>query len=270
MFQIGRGARALVLAGLASVGLSALIGSKWHAALERAAYKPAVTAVQPIQSAVVTASAGIEQAKSAPLSQESLARLHSELLAKFTTTHTSAFGQVGQIGMIGLSGQIGQIGQFGMIGQGGTPAQVGTIGLTGQLGGGQLGEFAHAEFGIDSSLRVRYLRSPTNTNISQNLVSMLLHPDPVVYVSETMPAKEDLTITPTRKLDAFEVAGLAELKKGNSDFVRTTTDGARMFGAIRAGTKCLICHGDSKEGALLGAFSYTVRVVDATYDPSRK
>ena len=259
MFQTGHGTRAFVLAGLASAGLSFLVVNKWQAAQERAQYKPVVTLVQQTPPDVV-GSEVLETSKQSPLPRESLARLHTEVLAKFTTTHTSGYGQSRPVGLIGTQG--GMLGIIGMIGQIG--------GLGGQLTGGQLGDVAHGEFGIDSSLRVRYLRSPADAIISQDLVSMILHPDPVAYVSETIPAKENLTITPTRKLDAFEVAGLGELKKGASHFVQENTDTARMFGAIRADKKCLICHGDSKEGDLIGAFSYTVRATEAAQDPSRK
>lgn len=86
------------------------------------------------------------------------------------------------------------------------------------------------------------------------LVSLLMHPEPVVYLSERLPQMDALKGVPTRPLDAFETEGLAALRKGEDIFVRED----RMLGAVRSTQQCLTCHGGNR-GQLLGAFSYTIR-----------
>jgi len=66
----------------------------------------------------------------------------------------------------------------------------------------------------------------------------------------------------TRPLDMFEAAGVEELLKGKSVFIRTKGRTTRMLGALRAGDQCLECHPGSAKNDLLGAFSYTF--VDAS------
>ncbi len=91
-----------------------------------------------------------------------------------------------------------------------------------------------------------------------DLVGLVVHEEPVAYVSATLPRMDRLRKTPTRPLDAFEVAGLAALRKGQDLFVRDTANGhRRMLGAVRSGKQCLSCHGGER-GELLGAFSYTL------------
>src|SRR5262249_51591127 len=46
------------------------------------------------------------------------------------------------------------------------------------------------------------------------LVSLLKHERPVVYVSAQLPRMEDLKNAPTRDLDGFEAAGLKQLEAG--------------------------------------------------------
>ncbi len=91
-----------------------------------------------------------------------------------------------------------------------------------------------------------------------DLVGMLLHPEPVAYVSANLPRMEELRHAPTRPLDPFEVVGLEALRRGKDLFARDTDKQARMLGAIRATRQCLQCHGGDR-GDLLGAFSYTLR-----------
>jgi hypothetical protein len=91
-----------------------------------------------------------------------------------------------------------------------------------------------------------------------DLVGLLLHPEPVAYVSANLPRMDELRAAPTRPLDPFEVEGLAALQRGEDLFVRGADRQVRMVGSIRATKQCLACHGGDR-GDLLGAFSYTLR-----------
>ncbi|TWT88164.1 hypothetical protein Mal64_16410 [Pseudobythopirellula maris] len=93
-----------------------------------------------------------------------------------------------------------------------------------------------------------------------DLVSLLLHDEPVAYVSDKLPNMEELGVgVPTRGLDAFEREALPKLYRSSDlEVVETPTDEGthiRMLGAIRAAASCAVCH-PTQRGALLGAFSY--------------
>ncbi len=90
------------------------------------------------------------------------------------------------------------------------------------------------------------------------LVSLLLHEEPAVYVSERLPVMDQRHGTPTRPLDRFERYGLDALGRGEDLFVSEAGDGLRMLGAVRSAKQCLACHG-GRRGDLLGAFSYTLK-----------
>lgn len=94
---------------------------------------------------------------------------------------------------------------------------------------------------------------------SLDLVGLVMHEEPVVYISETVPKMKDLKTTPTRDLDLFEAEGLQELQAGKPLFVRSKGDTIRVLGPIPAQNACLKCHAGAQEGDLLGAFSYTLR-----------
>jgi hypothetical protein len=87
------------------------------------------------------------------------------------------------------------------------------------------------------------------------LVSLLKHDPPGVYLSENLPRMQDLHDAPVRALDDFEETALGELRQGHDLVTGTTPQHFRMLGAIRAGKQCLACH-DVERGELLGAFSY--------------
>ena len=93
---------------------------------------------------------------------------------------------------------------------------------------------------------------------SVELVGILVHEQPAVYVSEYLPRMDELKKTKTRPLDTFEKEGLAEIEKGEELFVRGNGDAARMMGAIRNAKQCVECHGGNR-GDLLGAFSYRLK-----------
>lgn len=94
---------------------------------------------------------------------------------------------------------------------------------------------------------------------SLDLVGLVVNETPVVYMSEKIPQMKDLKDRPTRELDLFEAEGLEELFAGKDLYIRSKSETIRVLGSIKAGTACLKCHDDVKEGALLGAFSYTLR-----------
>lgn len=87
------------------------------------------------------------------------------------------------------------------------------------------------------------------------LIGLVVHSEPTVYVTDTLPSMENVKSTPTRPTDAFELAGIEALKAGEESFVRGNDQQLRMLGAIRAGRQCLDCHAVPR-GSLLGAFSY--------------
>ena len=93
------------------------------------------------------------------------------------------------------------------------------------------------------------------------LIGLLLNPDPVVYLSEQLPAMDRLRAVPIRRLDEVEQAGLAALRKGEDLHTVWAAGRLRMVGSLRNGNQCLGCHGGERAD-LLGAFSYSVRVAD--------
>jgi hypothetical protein len=97
---------------------------------------------------------------------------------------------------------------------------------------------------------------------SLDLVGVVMHEAPVVYVSEKLPAMDQLSQRPTREPDLFESEGLEELMNGKDLYIRSKDSTVRVLGPLKAGKACLKCHHDSKEGDVLGAFSYTLRPAD--------
>jgi hypothetical protein len=90
------------------------------------------------------------------------------------------------------------------------------------------------------------------------LVGLLLHDAPVVYVSNNLPRMDELRGGPTRPLDGFEAAGLERLHGGEDLIVGNTSGTVRMLGALRSARQCVRCH-DGERCDLLGAFSYTLQ-----------
>src|SRR5262249_21667243 len=90
------------------------------------------------------------------------------------------------------------------------------------------------------------------------LVSLLLHDEPAVYESKSLPRMSELAERPvTRTLDSFEASALAKLEAGENVVYHATLNRIEMTGAIRAVHQCLQCH-HVERGALLGAFSYSL------------
>ena len=94
---------------------------------------------------------------------------------------------------------------------------------------------------------------------SLDLVGLVMHETPTVYVSAQIPAMKDLKKRPTREMDVFEMEGLEDLVSGKPLYIRSKDETLRVLGPITAAKACLKCHGDAKEGDMLGAFSYTLR-----------
>lgn len=90
------------------------------------------------------------------------------------------------------------------------------------------------------------------------LVSLLKHEEPAVYLSEHLPRMQELRDAETRPLDDFEQEALAALRRGEDIKEQSTPDRIRMLGAVRAVKQCLKCH-SVERGDLLGAFSYDLR-----------
>lgn len=87
------------------------------------------------------------------------------------------------------------------------------------------------------------------------LVSLLKHEEPGVYVSQNLPRMEELGDKDLRPLDDFEAAGLERLFDGEHMALDVRTNRILMLGALRAEKRCTQCH-QVKRGELLGAFSY--------------
>jgi hypothetical protein len=90
------------------------------------------------------------------------------------------------------------------------------------------------------------------------LVGILTHEKPVVYLTDKLPSMEQVRQGKTRSLDFFEQAALPSLRDGEDLYIVSKNDTLRMLGAIRATKTCQKCH-DAEVGDLLGAFSYTLR-----------
>jgi hypothetical protein len=92
------------------------------------------------------------------------------------------------------------------------------------------------------------------------LVGILSHEKPVVYLTDKLPSMEQIRQGKTRTLDYFEEAALPALREGEDLFLASKGATVRMLGALRTTKTCQQCH-DAEVGDLLGAFSYTLRRV---------
>ncbi len=87
------------------------------------------------------------------------------------------------------------------------------------------------------------------------LVSLLRHQPSAAYISENLPAMDELQAAPTRPLDEFEAQAIARIRNGEEVVVETNRNDKRMVGSIRAAKHCMECHQVAR-GDLLGAFTY--------------
>jgi hypothetical protein len=108
--------------------------------------------------------------------------------------------------------------------------------------------FPAEEAGVKNRWRVNKLE----------LVSLLKHETPRVYVSDSLPRMKELRKVGTRNLTGFEEKALAALQKGADLASEARADQIHLLGSLRAGQQCLDCH-EVQRGTLLGAFSYDLR-----------
>jgi len=94
-----------------------------------------------------------------------------------------------------------------------------------------------------------------------DLVGLLLHDEPVAYISDHLPSMDELRTASTRPLDKFETLGLIALRHGKDLFISRDGESLRMRGGISSTKQCVVCHG-GKRADLLGAFSYTLRRIE--------
>ena len=89
------------------------------------------------------------------------------------------------------------------------------------------------------------------------LVSLLKHDPPAVYLSDSLPRMAELSSedVPTRPLDECESIALERLRKGEVIVVRQGRNRVRMLGSLLATRECIRCHNVTR-GQMLGAFSY--------------
>jgi hypothetical protein len=218
-----------------------------------------------------------------------LARLHSDATRRFVAAPGNGVGRFGQIPQTGQFNQIGQSvlgGQVPLVGRLGTLQQQlpqfpqlverdwtvpswspGELSDDQRVEGVEDLETIHrvsvADFSPSSGVSSVRAAQPAHRTArlwevkSIDLVGLLMHDEPVVYVSHKLEMAK-LDRVPTRDLDFFESAGLAQLQKGKEIFARGQKETIRFLGAVRAQKQCLSCH-DVSEGTLLGAFSYTLR-----------
>jgi len=92
------------------------------------------------------------------------------------------------------------------------------------------------------------------------LVSLLKHPTPQIYIEASLPDLEKLRQkdVPTRAPDPFEKRALRFIKEGYDVVIDEQSDHIRMFGSLRAMKDCRQCH-EVPENTLLGAFTYELR-----------
>lgn len=90
------------------------------------------------------------------------------------------------------------------------------------------------------------------------LVSLLKHDKPAVYVSEHLPRMDELKKAKTRPLTSFEDEALRALKEGEDLVAEANATHIHLLGSLRAAKQCLACHHASR-GDLLGAFSYDLQ-----------
>jgi len=90
------------------------------------------------------------------------------------------------------------------------------------------------------------------------LVSLLKHEKPAVYISEHLPRMDELKDAETRDLTPFEHRALIGLQGGEDLVSEATANRIHLMGAVRAAKQCLDCH-EIQRGALLGAFSYELQ-----------
>lgn len=112
-----------------------------------------------------------------------------------------------------------------------------------------------------STMRHRYTHHETDEcwkPARLELVSLLKHATPRVYLSDHLPRMEELSSARTRALNDFETRALEALRGGEELLTSATPNRIEMLGALRASKQCMQCH-QVPHGTLLGAFTYDLR-----------
>lgn len=94
-----------------------------------------------------------------------------------------------------------------------------------------------------------------------HLLPLTKLPGPEITVDDELPVRE---------LDSFEIRALALLKEGHALVYQEENGVIRAFGAIRMQTGCRSCHETEKNGALLGAITYTGIMTSKASDEDRR
>lgn len=149
-----------------------------------------------------------------------------------------------------------------------SPPSFGFVKSRDQVAGFQSHAFSFAPR-IDSHLgKPRYRKQKETWAIHRlELVSLLKHDNPAVYVSRNLPRMDKLKTVPTRPLSGFERSGLKRLYEGEDVVTAGELNRIKMIGSLRATKQCQQCH-DVKSGTLLGAFSYEL-LRDPQLDPQK-
>jgi hypothetical protein len=92
--------------------------------------------------------------------------------------------------------------------------------------------------------------------VSVELIGLVMHPEPLVYLNA--PLKAPLYRPQTRPVNDFEKQSLPTINKENLLTIQADAKEIRMVGAINSQAKCINCHQDAKSETL-GAFSYVLR-----------
>lgn len=123
----------------------------------------------------------------------------------------------------------------------------------------KIADLAYSDLGtVDRAQPPRRVNHVTWRFARLELVSLLKHETPRVYMSEHLPRMQDLDRVTTRALDSFETRALPRLDQGEELITASSPNCIVMLGAIRAGETCLRCH-QVERGTLLGAFTYELR-----------
>ena len=133
----------------------------------------------------------------------------------------------------------------------------GIIDFANAKGFGFIKDRNHVAMGLKHGFQSTLEGTPSQVVRRVELVGLLMHAEPVVYISANLPRMEELRKAPTRPLDAFEKKAIASFEGGGDMMVGSTPEGMRMVGSIRSAKTCAKCHG-GEVGDLLGAFSYTL------------
>ena len=103
--------------------------------------------------------------------------------------------------------------------------------------------------GVEKAIVGRTLYSPPPDEPTEvwtvrkvQLVGLMKHPQPVVYVTDRLPNMKESKDVPTRELDAFEKTALEALRGGTD--LKSDKNGKEMrrLGPIYAGSRCVSCH----------------------------